>query len=790
MARFKSFRLTLTAAIWLLGITLTSLASADVTRDLTNLTSLFSVAGTWIPVTDVVAGGGWISLSNANHSSILLPNGRYGLVLNGWALDNSDTTIPHKTCIVVLEQQADGTLSVATNKYITDPVTNGSNSVLVADLNGDGVPDIFLAAHNEAPLVPMSSTAYLSNSTGTYSKVELNDSVLAHGAAIYTYNGLPTVFTASFYPTPALIYDKNPYYQYTNGAFVEKQITYPYYPSGSGTISTQGNLSFDGESVAIASISGDGTSDMVISNLRHGPGLSPDPNTPPVPAIGIYKFSDIINNTGIPTIIAPYFNNKPQFATLSSGVNGVGQADTPRVWIDDFNHDGKPDIVNISSFYTGANYSILQLSQNTSSTGSTSFIDKTDTLNSGYSINAQMQDYDLQMIDIDGSGIKTYFAAGFLWVTSDDLQDNYILLNDGTGQMHVYMHDQFQVIGTQLQAYIAARSIPGCPYQPRFIAYLTPSNSINLVAECVGPVTVNGNSLLQHAFINVPLQLNPTVDYAENITVSDRNGSMLMRTWAGNDTFYDTNASSSPTSIDGGLGTNTSVYSGKFADYTIAQNADGTVTVKGNGLADRLKNIQRLVFSDVTIALPAPAIQIKQGWNLLGNGTNVTLNTPTFFGDSSKIATVWKWIPSKGNWAFYTPMQGDGGAAYATSKGYDLLSTINGGEGYWVNATAAFAALAPSGTAITSASFQTMPSGWNLIAIGDNQTPSQFNSLVSTTTALTTLWAWDASLANWYFYAPSLDSAGTLSSYIGSKGYLNFGTMTLSPTTGFWVNKP
>jgi len=48
--------------------------------------------------------------------------------------------------------------------------------------------------------------------------------------------------------------------------------------------------------------------------------------------------------------------------------------------------------------------------------------------------------------------------------------------------------------------------------------------------------------------------------------------------------------------------------------------------------------------------------------------------------------------------------------------------------------------------------------------------------------------AWDPTLANWYFYAPSLEKSGALSSYITSKDYLDFGTKALDPTIGFWVN--
>ena len=85
-----------------------------------------------------------------------------------------------------------------------------------------------------------------------------------------------------------------------------------------------------------------------------------------------------------------------------------------------------------------------------------------------------------------------------------------------------------------------------------------------------------------------------------------------------------------------------------------------------------------------------------------------------------------------------------------------------------------------------------------MIAIGDNKTPGEFNLALSatppTTNAsplnLTTLWAWDAAVSSWMFYAPSLVNSGTLSSYISSKSYLSFGSKTLMPAMGFWVNKP
>ena len=194
-------------------------------------------------------------------------------------------------------------------------------------------------------------------------------------------------------------------------------------------------------------------------------------------------------------------------------------------------------------------------------------------------------------------------------------------------------------------------------------------------------------------------------------------------------------------------------------------------------------------------------ISFVPGWTLAGNGSTgpITVASTSMFGDPNKVVTVWKWVSSKGVWAFYTPGIADGGAAFAASKGYDALTTINGGEGFWVNAKTAFTATLPTGSAVTSASFQsTLPAGWSLIAIGDSKAPRDFDIALSTTppapgvipTNLTTLWAWDPTQSNWYFYAPALDANATLSSYVASKSYLSFGTKVLDPTLGFWVNMP
>ena len=197
-------------------------------------------------------------------------------------------------------------------------------------------------------------------------------------------------------------------------------------------------------------------------------------------------------------------------------------------------------------------------------------------------------------------------------------------------------------------------------------------------------------------------------------------------------------------------------------------------------------------------------IPLVAGWNLIGNGNAAILNVAnaTLFGDLTRVATVWKWVPAISKWAFYAPsLTSPELSNYALSKGYDVLATIAGGEGFWVNAKTPFSVSLPNGPPVLASSFQSsLLPGWSLIAIGESKGPSEFNRLLNATPSasgtdplnVTTLWAWESSQSLWYFYAPSLMNSGGLAAYAQSKGYLDFtaASKKLGPGVGFWVNKP
>jgi len=199
--------------------------------------------------------------------------------------------------------------------------------------------------------------------------------------------------------------------------------------------------------------------------------------------------------------------------------------------------------------------------------------------------------------------------------------------------------------------------------------------------------------------------------------------------------------------------------------------------------------------------LPTHTLSLAAGWNLAGNGSDAPLNVATTFADAQRFVTVWKWVTTASGsaWAFYSPaLAAQGGnvlAAYAASKGYQVLQSISAGEGYWVNVAAnqAGTITVPLGNTVTAAGLSTsLRPGWNLAALGAGTTAQQF--CAAQQGGVTTLWAWNNGLSQWLFYAPDLaaKSSTALADYIASKGYLDFAgaANSLGLGIGFWVNKP
>lgn len=169
----------------------------------------------------------------------------------------------------------------------------------------------------------------------------------------------------------------------------------------------------------------------------------------------------------------------------------------------------------------------------------------------------------------------------------------------------------------------------------------------------------------------------------------------------------------------------------------------------------------------------AATLTLTDGWNLVS--TRVAITVADTFADSDHFTSVWKWKDN--SWAVYLPGESPPGE-YAGAKGFNDLSTIDPGEGFWVNSKAA-QNVAVTGTEQTGNTLS-LAKGWNLAGLPISSAIS-VSDIFSDSSKFTSIWKWENN--QWAVYLPGETTQGT---YAASKGF-NVLT-TISDGEGFWVN--
>ena len=198
-------------------------------------------------------------MANTFVSLVELPGHEgYGMLISGWGFSGFDTTnpLPEQVSVRLLAPGSEG-LYDATSTFISDPVTNGAGSIVVADFNQDGKEDILLPAHNESPFAPLPSTAYMSTPQGTFEKVVLPDKVAAHHSSLVQKDGPPLVLASTYMGI------SSPLYEYRDGQFVITP-----FPHEFGTDHNK-NVVLTGAASVVASFDGSGDLQLVRADVTH-----------------------------------------------------------------------------------------------------------------------------------------------------------------------------------------------------------------------------------------------------------------------------------------------------------------------------------------------------------------------------------------------------------------------------------------------------------------------------------------------------------------------------------------
>ncbi|MRD55323.1 hypothetical protein GH816_02040 [Betaproteobacteria bacterium LSUCC0115] len=572
-----------------------------------------TLLGVWNPIAASAEVGNGQLANTFSHVFTDPTTGKYGLVLTGWSYTGFDTTLQEvvPVAISILTPDENGLLRISTDSLLQDPLTNGGGSVVVADFNGDGDDDIFLAAHNESPMLPASSTAFLSDGIGGFNKISIDDSVMAHSAVLDTISGSPVIVSATFS-------GNNPIYRYVGGDFQIAPTTsnaqnqeYPSFVFGSPS------KSFVGEAATVGDFGGRNSLQYVSNYQTFGSNWEKT-----YEGISVLKFSggnniDVLHPV---QIIDPYLSTLPQYDSYPSMNGTVGITQVFRLWSLDLNKDGFQDILAGQSMWSEGSHEYPAALQVLINKGDGTFRESTESLNPDMTLDSPSFDYNPLFLDIDGSGIETIFSSGVF----EQRQSNWVLLNDGTGRLHIGLHDEFDLwkmlVFSSLKNPIPTGNFSGS-YQyggdtaqvpMKFLAVPCEDGSVNFVTQFQATDSTINPPAGQIGYVMTDFNVgwNPATDFKKHVIVSDRNESTVMRTWAGNDTFYDANANSGSTHIDGGLGLNKSIYSGLRSNYNLDldffDGSKSVVSITGNDqmeINDLLANIQRLEFVDRKIAI-------------------------------------------------------------------------------------------------------------------------------------------------------------------------------------------
>lgn len=263
-------------------------------------------------------------------------------------------------------------------------------------------------------------------------------------------------------------------------------------------------------------------------------------------------------------------------------------------------------------------------------------------------------------------------------------------------------------------------------------------------------IGIDSQAASLEAVVGVPYTLQPTV--------SDQNGDSLTFSATGLPMGITLNFSSgvlsgSPTTA--GVYPITMTVSDGVADTSV----DFTLAVEIN--EDQVTN----------------TLYVQEGWNLMS--CQVEVNAKAVFQDEKTYISVWKWLGNK--WAVYLPTSEDGGKSYAESKGFDLLTTITPGQGFWMN-NGLPATLNITGTQDEG----TLPlgQGWNLLGLKNNQTLSVADLSPQEKETIVSLWKWEK--GKWAVSLPNDPKGDEGQAYAQSKGFSWLDSIT--PGEGFWVN--
>ena len=507
------------------------------------------------------------------------------------------TTAPTPNRLIAMVSQPDGSYADQTAQVfagVSDSNLPGmSRKAAVGDLNQDGIADWAYALNREdgrsgSPAVNSTSkaAAVLSNANGTYSVVELGSNNWYH--SVYLDNllfGTPTVILAGYYNSPSFGSNAEGYYlgggygytwsNQTNS--FSQGIALPTHPN------TFVSLKDTAGTPAILSVINANTGEQLLalfSQVNNRWTLT-DKFTPyPSKMVNFVSYSMdrgtaelFLIEPGVYGTAAGY--SESQAIALSPGDTatavfklGAAQISAPRSDGYYYQNDGQP--IQKLDFYRANGTSLQKL--------------PITVIHEDKEVNANFMD----VLDFNADGLSDLVVYPYEQGAKPD-----VYLNTG-GNVFIKVDEAI---------------FPAAPAQWGIGATTKMSdlNGDGILDLLYAPL--NGFSLSDTQQLQWQTYLGDSVYDASSIAtalnISDRLGSTLIHTWAGNDKILDIGSTGAPAVIEAGAGIDIAVYSGTADQYRFTPTGSDWHVTGGmtSSVNDTLTGVERLEFSDKFIAL-------------------------------------------------------------------------------------------------------------------------------------------------------------------------------------------
>ena len=326
--------------------------------------------------------------------------GNYILV-TGWLVGSpSSNTGNPAPPVKIFKLTNDGTSVDVTAGILGSNVTASVNAPIVADFNGDGIDDIFLAGFKDMPSFTSGSVAFISQPGQAHRRIDFSEPVWSH--AVYTADLNGDGFKDIVNQAGQMWINDG------HGNFT--------FRDHSWNLNTSNNIWMNGSGVCAGDFNNTGRAQIVITDLMTDSQLTPIADTV------IFELNNNLIPTTAHTLPVPIYDR----GTVAEASHDVACR------VADLNGDGLPDIVVSSRPWDSARNGVwtdegrIQILINQ---GNWQFTDVTDAALSGYQTNIQSS-YNFIVTDLNGDNLPDLWVGTF---SSAGSASNLAFINNGNG---------------------------------------------------------------------------------------------------------------------------------------------------------------------------------------------------------------------------------------------------------------------------------------------------------------------------------------------------------------------